>query len=206
MHARLVVDHQDGWGCRASGQRDGRRHTCIVREGAEERNPVDRGFLRGSAERPSPFKRVVDLTAPDALKLKATMFTAAAPGPGVLLLHQGNRQRAIWDGLGRRRAAARFHVLALDLRGFRQSGGDRHDKLPPAAHAKAQASWPGDIDVAFAYLADAYFADGQKELARASAQKAIDLLPSANDVPEAFRNAIRESAEQKLKQLGAPQR
>ena len=38
-------------------------------------------------------ERVVDLTAGDGTKLKATYFAAAKPGPGVLLLHQCNRQR-----------------------------------------------------------------------------------------------------------------
>jgi len=37
-------------------------------------------------------ERVVDLTAPDGTKLKATYFGAAKPGPGVLLLHQCNRR------------------------------------------------------------------------------------------------------------------
>ena len=97
-------------------------------------------------------RRVVDLTAPDSLTLKATIFTASAPGPGVLLLHQCNRQRAVWDGLGQRLASAGFHVLALDLRGFGESGGERSDRLSPEARARAQALWPQDIDVAFRYL------------------------------------------------------
>ena len=33
-------------------------------------------------------EKVVDLTAADGTKLKATYFAAAKPGPGVLLLHQ----------------------------------------------------------------------------------------------------------------------
>ena len=45
-------------------------------------------------------ERVVDLTAADGTRLKATYFSAAKPGPGVLLLHQCNRQRKVWDDLG----------------------------------------------------------------------------------------------------------
>jgi Tfp pilus assembly protein PilF len=56
---------------------------------------------------------------------------------------------------------------------------------------------------AYDSLADGYLAGGQKELSRLNAQKALDLLASAHDVPQQFREAIRESAEQKLKQLGA---
>jgi len=98
-------------------------------------------------------ERVVDLTAGDGVKLKATYFAAAKPGPGVLLLHQCNRQRKVWDGLAQQLAAAGINVLTLDYRGFGESDGDRFDKLPPQEEAQIQAEkWPGDIDTAFQYL------------------------------------------------------
>jgi predicted alpha/beta hydrolase len=62
-------------------------------------------------------ERIVDLTASDGTKLKATYFAAAKPGPGVLL-HQCNRQRKVWDGLARQLATAGVNVLTLDYRGF----------------------------------------------------------------------------------------
>jgi pimeloyl-ACP methyl ester carboxylesterase len=99
-------------------------------------------------------ERVVDLTAGDGMKLKATYFAAAKPGPGVLLLHQCNRQRKIWDVLAQQLAAAGINVLTLDYRGYGESGGDRFDKLPPQEAAQVQTEkWPGDIDTAFQYLA-----------------------------------------------------
>jgi len=52
-------------------------------------------------------------------------------------------------------------------------------------------------------LSDAYLADGQKDLARENAKKALELLKSDTTDPEAQRKAIQESAETKLKQLGA---
>jgi dienelactone hydrolase len=98
-------------------------------------------------------ERVVDLTAGDGTKLKASYFAAAKPGPGVLLLHQCNRQRKIWDGLAQQLAAAGINVLTLDYRGYGESDGDRFDKLPPQEAAQTQAEkWPGDIDTAFQYL------------------------------------------------------
>jgi dienelactone hydrolase len=98
-------------------------------------------------------ERVVDLTAPDGMKLKATYFPAASPGPGVLLLHQCNRQRTAWDDLARQLAAAGLHVLTFDYRGFGESGGDRVDAVAPAEAQRIQRErWPGDIDAAFAYL------------------------------------------------------
>jgi tetratricopeptide (TPR) repeat protein len=51
-------------------------------------------------------------------------------------------------------------------------------------------------------LSDAYFADGQRNLARENAKKALELLPSDTTDPEDRRNGIKASAEQKLKQLG----
>jgi predicted alpha/beta hydrolase len=97
-------------------------------------------------------ERVVDLTAADGMKLKATYFAAAKPGPDVLLLHQCNRQRKIWDGLAQQLAAGGINVLTVDYRGFGESGGDRFDKLPQEAAQIQTEKWPGDIDTAFQYL------------------------------------------------------
>jgi Tfp pilus assembly protein PilF len=54
---------------------------------------------------------------------------------------------------------------------------------------------------AYDSLADAYLADGQRELARTNAEKAIQLLASDTMTSEAGRALIRQSAEDKLKQL-----
>jgi dienelactone hydrolase len=97
-------------------------------------------------------ERAVDLAASDGTKLKASFFAAAKPGPGVLLLHQCNRQRRVWDALAQKLAAAGINVLTLDYRGYGESGGDRFVDLPPQQAAEARAKWPGDIDVAFQYL------------------------------------------------------
>lgn len=100
-----------------------------------------------------PAARIVDLKASDGTALKATYFPAAAPGPGVLLLHQCNRQRKVWDDLAQQLAGAGINVLTFDLRGFGDSGGSPFDKLTPQEMALVQAeSWPGDIDTAFQYL------------------------------------------------------
>lgn len=70
----------------------------------------------------TPAPRVVDLKARDGMTLKATYFAAAKPGPGVLLLHQVNRDRKSWDPVAAQLAAAGFNTLTLDLRGFGESG------------------------------------------------------------------------------------
>jgi dienelactone hydrolase len=98
-------------------------------------------------------QRVVDLTAPDSVKLKATYFPAAKSGPGVLLLHQCNRQRKVWDELAQQLSAAGINVLTVDYRGFGESGGAADTPQSPRATVVAQRQkWPADIDLAFQYL------------------------------------------------------
>ncbi len=107
-----------------------------------------------AALQPTVFaaQRIVDLTAADGTKLKATYFSADKPGPGVLLLHQCNRQRKIWDGLAQQLATTGINVLTLDYRGFGESGGIAVDKATPQQAQEALAKWPGDIDIALQYL------------------------------------------------------
>jgi dienelactone hydrolase len=97
--------------------------------------------------------QVVNLTASDGTILKTTYFAAPKPGPGVLLLHQCNQQRKLWDPLGESLAASGISVLTFDYRGYGESGGTPHDKLTPPEQNKIQTeTWAGDIDVAFQYL------------------------------------------------------
>lgn len=107
--------------------------------------------LTCAAKEPQPPK-VADLTTADGIKLKVSYFAAEKPGPGVLLLHQCNRERRIWDGLALQLEAAGINVLTLDLRGFGQSEGDPMAKLTPQQAQAARDKWPSDIDVAFGYL------------------------------------------------------
>ena len=97
--------------------------------------------------------RALDLKAPDGANLKASFFAAAKPGPGVLLLHQCNRERKIWADLARQLAAAGINVLTMDLRGFGESDGVPVDKATPQQAQDQAQKWPADIDVAFHYIA-----------------------------------------------------
>jgi dienelactone hydrolase len=100
-----------------------------------------------------PAPHVVDLKSSDGTILKATYFAAGNSGPGVLLLHQCNRQRKVWDDLAGQLATAGINALTFDLRGFGESGGVPNDKLTPEDDAKVEAEkWPGDIETAFQYL------------------------------------------------------
>jgi tetratricopeptide (TPR) repeat protein len=55
-------------------------------------------------------------------------------------------------------------------------------------------------------LGDAYLANGEKDLARQYAEKALALLASDTEDSEARRKVIRDSAQQKVDQLGEKQR
>ncbi len=101
----------------------------------------------------TPAARIASLTTPDGIVLKATYFAAGKPGPGVLLLHQCNRQRKVWDGLAERLASSGINVLTLDYRGYGESGGTPNDKLSPEEQKKmATEIWPRDFDMALEYL------------------------------------------------------
>jgi dienelactone hydrolase len=98
-------------------------------------------------------QRIVELRASDGTMLKGTYFASATPGPGVLLLHQCNQQRKLWDPLGMRLAAAGINALTIDYRGYGESGGTPHEKLAPEEEQKIETEkWTGDIEVAYQYL------------------------------------------------------
>jgi dienelactone hydrolase len=97
--------------------------------------------------------RDIDLKAADGTRLKATYFAAAKPGPGVVLLHMCNSQRKAWAAVGAELAARGVHAIALDYRGYGESGGTPVASLSqPERQAISQQQWPGDIDAAFAFL------------------------------------------------------
>lgn len=108
-------------------------------------------FAAAGQQPPAP--RVVDLTAPDGLKLKGTFSGTAASGPGVLLLHQCNRQRKVWDDLARRMAAAGMNVMTVDLRGYGDSEGTPIDKLnPEEIRVVFNEKVPLDVETAYRFL------------------------------------------------------
>ncbi|MGH9792856.1 MAG: alpha/beta fold hydrolase, partial [Candidatus Acidiferrales bacterium] len=94
--------------------------------------------------------RDIDLAAQDGAKLKATYYAAAKPGPGIMLLHQCNRDRSAWRNLATQLAAKGFHVMTLDYRGYGESGGERVANITPQERQRwTNEVWPADIDVAF---------------------------------------------------------
>ena len=96
-------------------------------------------------------KKDVDIKASDGVALKGTYFSPGRPGPAMLLLHQCNMDRHAWDGLAKDLADAGFHVLAIDYRGYGESGGEHFTDVAQRRPVMEQ-KWPGDVDAAYAYL------------------------------------------------------
>lgn len=94
--------------------------------------------------------KVVDIKAADGIVLKGTYYAGSAPGPGILMLHQCNADRKVYDALATDLAGKGFHVLAFDFRGFGESQGDKVQG--PAAQKMIAETWPGDVDAAYQFL------------------------------------------------------
>jgi dienelactone hydrolase len=110
-------------------------------------------LLAAGCHSAAPPPRIVDIRAADGVVLKGTFFAASSAGPAVLLLHQCDDHRTVWDPLGPPLAAGGITALSIDFRGYGDSGGTPHDKLSNAELGAAQANvWPGDVDAAFAFL------------------------------------------------------
>lgn len=99
-----------------------------------------------------PAGRDVEIAALDGVKLGATYYAAAKPGPAVLLLHMCNADRKSWEPLGPQLAAAGLHALALDYRGYGESGGERFNDDARRQQEVVTQKWPGDVDAALAWL------------------------------------------------------
>ena len=92
--------------------------------------------------------RVVDLQTSDGVNLKASYTSPGRIGPAMLLIHQCNMDRSSWKAISSDLVASGIHVLALDLRGFGESGGEGLSSGFPTLLRKSAS----DADLAFDYL------------------------------------------------------
>ena len=97
-------------------------------------------------------KQDVTITSEDGFALKASLYPGQSGRPGILMLHQCNADRAIYDNLATMLQTAGYSVLALDFRGF---GGSKNAEFPDFAsqRQKIQEKMPADVDAAYKYLA-----------------------------------------------------
>jgi dienelactone hydrolase len=96
----------------------------------------------------SAEKRDVDFNAADGFALNGTLYSTDKPAPGVLLLHQCNANRRIYDHLAVMLNTAGYNVLTFDFRG---AGGKpiRKVQKPTTEQQKIMAS---DIETALSFL------------------------------------------------------
>jgi len=92
-------------------------------------------------------RRDVTLSASDGVALKGTLYSVDKPGPGVLLLHQCNANRQIYDHLATMLNTAGYIVLTFDFRGLGKPS--RRVQRLTAQQQKIMAS---DIDTALSFL------------------------------------------------------
>ncbi|HBY87916.1 MAG TPA: alpha/beta hydrolase [Colwellia sp.] len=112
------------------------------------------------------FAAEITLTTPDNFALKADYYpsknnTQSADNRAVLMLHQCNYNRTMYDNIGEQLAQQSIHALSLDFRGFGQSINSEFNvaevrKLPQAERREAWSNmsshWPKDVQLAFDYL------------------------------------------------------
>ena len=96
-------------------------------------------------------QRNVRLTAADGFSLEGTFHSADKGGPGILLLHQCNADRHVYDQLAAMLNVAGYNVLTFDFRGF---GGSRAEAFADfgAARDRVIERMPGDVDAALTFL------------------------------------------------------
>jgi len=94
----------------------------------------------------------IDITAPDGIKLRATLFSTGKPGPGVLLLHMCNTTRKSWEPVAKELAEKGINALTVDNRGFGESGGPRFEGATPDGMKQLNDKWPDDSVAAYEFL------------------------------------------------------
>ena len=96
-------------------------------------------------------KREVMFNGVDGFSLKGTFYSSEKTGPGLLLLHQCNADRQIYDQLGTMLSTAGYNVLAIDFRGF---GGSKSGEYPDFASQRQKIldKMPSDVDASLTFL------------------------------------------------------
>src|SRR5215475_5561653 len=97
-------------------------------------------------------RKDVDIAAPDGTKLRATLFSAGSPGPGVILLHMCNTTRKSWEPVAVKLSEKGIHALTIDNRGFGESGGPRFEGASPEVINQLNEKWPADFEAAYRFL------------------------------------------------------
>jgi len=110
----------------------------------------------------SSISAELTLAGKDDFSLKADYFQAKNEAKnGVLMLHQCNYNRSMYDNIGQALAEQGIHALSLDFRGFGDSINTEFNvetlsALPQEERRKQwramSAHWPSDVKIAYDYL------------------------------------------------------
>jgi len=93
-----------------------------------------------------------------------------------------------------------FDEQTVNLMGYEHLQANDTKSAVEILKLNAEA-YPNSTNV-YDSLSDAYLADGQKELALVNVKKALEMLKTDTTTPQQMKDGIRQSCEQKLKQLG----
>lgn len=96
-------------------------------------------------------KKDVTFNAADGFALKGTFYSAEKAGPGLLLLHQCNADRQIYDHLGTMLSAAGYNALSFDFRGFGSSKTGEYTDFAKQRD-KIMGKMPDDVEAALNFL------------------------------------------------------
>jgi len=98
--------------------------------------------------------RPIEIEAVDGFKLAASYYDPGKPGPAVLLLHQCNSDRTMWNGIASALADSGHHVLTLDYRGYGDSarGAANIEKANQEQRRKMQSMARSDLEEVFEHL------------------------------------------------------
>jgi dienelactone hydrolase len=96
-------------------------------------------------------QRQVSVIAGDGFALQGSYAAAEKGGPAILLLHQCDADRRVYDQLATMLNVAGYNVLTIDWRGF---GGSRTGAFTDfrAQRQKIQELMPSDVDAALQFL------------------------------------------------------
>lgn len=94
----------------------------------------------------------VTFKAADGFALKGTFHPIERGGPAILLLHQCNADRRIYEQLATMLNVAGYNVLTFDFRGFGGSKAGEYTDFT-AQRQNIIARMPGDVDAALSFLA-----------------------------------------------------
>jgi dienelactone hydrolase len=137
----------------------------------EKTAPEDQAETEAPAAAPTPED--VSIEAADGLMMAGTFYPGSGDGPwpGVLLLHMNGGRRQDWAEVAPEMAANGYAALAIDMRGFGDTGGSVDWD---AAAGDAQAAW--------AYLAGREdVVESQTAAVGASIGSSMALVAGANE-------------------------